>query len=67
MFGEFGHAPELIVLLVAAVLLSGFKNWPELGKGLGEAIGQFRRALSGDPPGRTADHPTPPEVEHPPQ
>lgn len=49
MFGEFSHAPELVVLLVLALLVVGSKNLPEVGRGLGEALSQFRRAMSGQP------------------
>jgi sec-independent protein translocase protein TatA len=37
--------PELIVILVVAVLLFGGKKIPELAKGLGEGIKNFKNAL----------------------
>jgi sec-independent protein translocase protein TatA len=44
MFRSIG-LPELIVILVVAVLLFGGKKIPELAKGLGEGIKNFKSAL----------------------
>ena len=49
--------PELLVILVVAVLLFGGKKIPELAKGLGEGIRNFKTSLKGDEP------PTPPTDE----
>jgi sec-independent protein translocase protein TatA len=40
--------PELLVILVVAVLLFGGKKIPELAKGLGEGIKNFKTALKDD-------------------
>ncbi len=40
--------PELLVILVVAVLLFGGKKIPEVAKGLGEGIRNFKHALKGD-------------------
>jgi sec-independent protein translocase protein TatA len=40
--------PELLVVLGVAVLLFGGKKIPELAKGLGEGIRNFKTALKGD-------------------
>ena len=40
--------PELVVILVVAVLLFGGKKIPELAKGLGEGIRKFKTALKGE-------------------
>jgi sec-independent protein translocase protein TatA len=37
--------PELLIILVVAVLLFGGKKIPELAKGLGEGIKHFKGAL----------------------
>ena len=42
--------PELLVILVVAVLLFGGKKIPEVAKGLGEGIKNFKNAL------RTEEH-----------
>ena len=44
MFRSIG-LPELLVILVVAVLLFGGKKIPELAKGLGEGIKNFKNAL----------------------
>lgn len=49
--------PELLIILVVAVLLFGGKKIPELAKGLGEGIRNFKTSLKGDEP------PTPPTDE----
>jgi len=44
MFGM--GAPELIILLLIAFLLFGSKKLPEIGAGLGKAIGSFKKGLN---------------------
>ena len=48
MFGTFSHAPELIIILIIALVIFGPKKLPHLGKGLGEGIREFKKATSGD-------------------
>jgi len=44
--------PEILVILLVAVLLFGGKKIPELAKGLGEGIRNFKESLKGpeEPP-----------------
>ncbi len=44
--GEVGF-PELLVILVIALLVFGGKRVPEVARGLGEAIREFQKALRG--------------------
>lgn len=37
--------PELIVILLIAVLIFGAKRLPEIGKGVGEAIQNFKSSM----------------------
>ena len=41
-------APEILIILVVAVLLFGGKKIPELAKGLGEGIKNFKGALKNE-------------------
>jgi TatA/E family protein of Tat protein translocase len=41
--GSIG-GPELILILVLAFLLFGPRKLPEIGRSLGKAVGEFRRA-----------------------
>jgi sec-independent protein translocase protein TatA len=41
--------PELLVILVVAVLLFGGNKIPELAKGLGEGIRNFKNAVKEQP------------------
>jgi sec-independent protein translocase protein TatA len=47
MFRSIGF-PELVVILVVAVLLFGGKKIPEVAKGLGEGIKNFKNALKSE-------------------
>lgn len=38
--------PEMIFILVIALLIFGPKRLPELGKTIGKALGEFRRATT---------------------
>ena len=40
--------PELALILVIVVLIFGTSRIPDLGKGLGAGIRNFRRAIKGD-------------------
>jgi len=43
MFGSIGM-PELLVILVIALIVIGPKKLPDIGKALGRGIAEFRRA-----------------------
>lgn len=40
--------PEIILILVVLALLFGGRKLPELGKGLGQGIKNFKNALRGE-------------------
>jgi sec-independent protein translocase protein TatA len=46
-FGSFGGT-ELIIALVIILLLFGAKRIPELARGLGSGVREFRKGSSGD-------------------
>ena len=43
MFGSLG-LPELAVIFIVALLVFGPKRLPEIGRTLGKALGEFKRA-----------------------
>ena len=49
MFGSLGFGEILIVLLIL-VFIFGTSRIPELGRGLGEGIRNFKKSLKGDEP-----------------
>ncbi len=40
--------PELVVLLIIIFFLFGAKRLPEMGKGIGEGIKNFKRSIKGE-------------------
>ena len=47
---------HLLLILVVALLVFGPKNLPAIGKGLGEAIRGFKKALIEEEPSSTTSH-----------
>ena len=43
----FGHFPELVMVLIIALIIFGPKRLPEVGEGLGKSLREFRKATSG--------------------
>ncbi len=48
MFGSLG-APELFLIAIVCLFLFGTKRLPELGRGVGEGIRNFKKALHEEP------------------
>jgi sec-independent protein translocase protein TatA len=46
MFGNL-HIQEIILIIVIILVIFGGKRLPELGRGLGRGLRNFRKALSG--------------------
>ena len=44
MFGSIG-TPELLIIMLVILLLFGSKRLPELARGIGKGIRQFRDAM----------------------
>ncbi len=47
IFGPFSMQELLVVLLIALIFFGG-KKIPEIGRGLGDGIRQFKSSLKGD-------------------
>lgn len=45
MFGSLGF-PELLLIFGVALLIFGPKKMPEIGRSVGKALGEFRRATN---------------------
>ena len=42
--------PELVVIAILVLFLFGGKKLPEMGKGIGEGIRNFKKSIKGDEP-----------------
>ena len=49
MFGSLGF-PEILLILVIVILIFGSSRIPELGRGLGEGIRNFKKSIRGEEP-----------------
>ena len=58
MFGL--GATELLVILAIVLVLFGAAKLPQLGRGLGEGIRNFKNGLKGGEDGAAGDHRLPP-------
>lgn len=53
--------PELLVILLICVLLFGASRLPQIGRGLGEGISNFKKGLKSPPEGESANDEGPDE------
>ena len=58
MFGSLG-VPELLIILAIVLLIFGYSRLPQLGKGLGQGIRNFRQGLRGGSEAESTDHDRP--------
>ena len=48
--------PELLIILVIVVLIFGANRLPQLGRGIGSAIKNFKEGIKDETADHTADH-----------
>jgi sec-independent protein translocase protein TatA len=56
---------ELLVILALVVVIFGASKIPQLGRGLGEGIRNFKRGLKGDEDDAAGERRLPPEANDP--
>ena len=56
MFEGLFQPIHLLFILIVALLVFGPKNLPSIGKGLGEAIRGFKKALNEEEPSSPTSH-----------
>jgi sec-independent protein translocase protein TatA len=62
MPGNIGF-PEILVVLVIALIIFGPKRLPELGRSVGKGIREFRASISGNDDDDDEPSPKPPQIE----
>lgn len=55
--------PELLIILFIVVIIFGASKLPQLGRGLGEGISNFRDGLSKGKSDKTIDENKPPRLD----
>ena len=58
-------APEIVLLLIVALLLFGAKRLPEIGRSLGSGMREFKDSVTGTSKVETTQLPPPPETTAP--
>ncbi len=56
MFGSLG-VPELLIILLIVIIIFGASKLPQLGKGLGQGLRNFKDSIKGEeapPPNKDA-------------
>jgi sec-independent protein translocase protein TatA len=49
MFGSLG-VPELLIILLIVIIIFGANKLPQLGKGIGQGLRNFKDSIKGDEP-----------------
>ncbi len=66
MFPQLG-APELVIILVIALMVFGAGKLPDVGSALGKGIREFKKATTDEPPREIAASTAEPAPAPPPQ
>jgi sec-independent protein translocase protein TatA len=54
LFGPIG-LPEMLIILVIIVLIFGASRLPEIGKGIGQGIKNFKSSVKDEPEAKPSD------------
>jgi sec-independent protein translocase protein TatA len=49
MFGSLG-VPELLIILLIVIIIFGANKLPQLGKGIGQGLKNFKESVKGEEP-----------------
>jgi sec-independent protein translocase protein TatA len=49
MFGSLG-VPELLIILLIVIIIFGANKLPQLGKGIGQGLRNFKESVKGEEP-----------------
>ncbi len=49
MFGSLG-LPELLIILLIVIIIFGANKLPQLGKGIGQGLKNFKESIRGEEP-----------------
>jgi sec-independent protein translocase protein TatA len=49
MFGSLG-VPELLIILLIVIIIFGANKLPQLGKGIGQGLRNFKESVKGEDP-----------------
>ena len=49
MFGSLG-LPELLIILLIVIIIFGANKLPQLGKGIGQGLRNFKESVKGEEP-----------------
>jgi sec-independent protein translocase protein TatA len=49
MFGSLG-VPELLIILLIVIIIFGANKLPQLGKGIGQGLRNFKESIKGEEP-----------------
>ena len=61
MFGSLG-VPELLLILLIVIIIFGANKLPQLGRGLGEGMKNFRESIKAGGEEHPKDKPAPPKA-----
>ncbi|PYQ34317.1 MAG: twin-arginine translocase TatA/TatE family subunit [Acidobacteria bacterium] len=59
--GRLG-VPELLIILLIVLVIFGASRLPQLGKGIGQGLKNFKESIKGEPEPPTRDKTPPPPV-----